>query len=110
MSYIDLESVGSTVTSEGVVFPQDISEPPVTSSDADEMMGVSIFEVCDEWIENLSCEDLISLVSFLTNLLFNFKSIIMYPSLLNFLASCFWYLEIFFFFIIKLKNGDSTHG
>jgi hypothetical protein len=65
MDYIDLESVGSTVTNEGVVFPQDISESPVTASDADEMMGVSIFEVCDEWITNLSCEDLTSLVSFL---------------------------------------------
>ena len=65
MDYIDLESVGSTVQSDGLVFPTDISEPPVTASDADEMMGVSIFEVCDEWIENLSREDLISLVSFL---------------------------------------------
>ncbi len=57
MNYIDLESVGSTVQSDGLVFPIDISEPPVTASDADEMMGVSIFEVCDEWIENLSSED-----------------------------------------------------
>jgi len=65
MSYIDLESVGSTVTSEGLVFPIDISEPPVTASDADEMMGVNVFETTDEWITNLSCEDLTSLVSFL---------------------------------------------
>ena len=65
MDYIDLESVGSTVQSDGLVFPIDISEPPVTASDADEMMGVSIFEVCDEWIENLSYEDLTSLISFL---------------------------------------------
>ena len=65
MSFIDLDSVGSTITSDGVVFPQDISEPPVTASDADEMMGVSIFDVCDEWIESLSSEDLIVLMSFL---------------------------------------------
>ena len=65
MSYIDLESAGSTVTNEGVVFPQDISEPPVTSSDADEMMGVSIFEVCDEWYSNLSLVDGYNLLVFL---------------------------------------------
>ena len=67
MSYIDLESVGSTVTNEGMVFPIDISEPPVTASDAEEMMGVSIFEVCDEWIENLSRNDMIRLIMFLDN-------------------------------------------
>ena len=65
MNYIDLDSVGSTVTNEGMVFPIDISEPPVTASDADEMMGVSIFDVCDEWIESLSSEDLIVLIGFL---------------------------------------------
>ena len=65
MSFIDLNSVGSTVTSEGLVFPQDISEAPTTASDADEMSGVNVFETTDEWIENLSREDLISLVLFL---------------------------------------------
>ena len=65
MSVIDLNSVGSTVTSEGLVFPQDISEAPTTASDADEMSGVNVFETTDEWIENLSREDLISLVLFL---------------------------------------------
>ena len=65
MSYIDLESVGSTVTNEGMVFPIDISEPPVTASDADEMMGVSIFDVCDEWYSNLSLVDGYTLHNFL---------------------------------------------
>jgi hypothetical protein len=65
MSFIDLDSVGSVVDEFGSVFPQDISEPPVTASDADEMLGVSIFETTDEWIENLSSEDIISLISFL---------------------------------------------
>ena len=65
MSYIDLESVGSTVQSDGLVSPTDISEPPVTSSDADEMMGVSIFEVCDEWYSNLSLVDGYNLLVFL---------------------------------------------
>ena len=65
MNYIELNSVGSTVTNDGLVFPIDISEPPVTASDADEMMGVSIFDVCDEWIENLGVDDLIDLIAFL---------------------------------------------
>ena len=65
MSYIDLNSVGSTVTSEGLVFPINCNEEPETSSEVDEMMGVSIFEITNEWIENLSSEDLIVLIGFL---------------------------------------------
>ena len=48
MNYIELESVGSLVTNEGLVFPIDCSEAPVTASDADEMMGVNVFECDDE--------------------------------------------------------------
>ena len=65
MSFIDLDSVGSTVTSEGLVFPQDISEAPTTASEADEMMGVNVFETTNEWIESLSSDDLTELISFL---------------------------------------------
>jgi hypothetical protein len=65
MSYIELESVGSLVTNEGLVFPIDISEPPVTASDADEMMGVNIFECDDEWYWNLSLVDGYNLLNFL---------------------------------------------
>ena len=65
MSFIDLDSVGSTVTSEGLVFPQDISEAPETASDADEMMGVNIFECSDEWYWTLSLVDGYNLLSFL---------------------------------------------
>ena len=65
MNYIELNSVGSTVTNDGLVFPQDISEAPETASDAEEMMGVSVFDLDSEWIVNLSSEDLISLISFL---------------------------------------------
>ena len=65
MNYIELNSVGSSVTNEGNVFPIDISEAPETASDAEEMMGVSIFDVSDEWIESLSSDNLISLISFL---------------------------------------------
>ena len=65
MNYIELNSVGSTVTNDGLVFPQDISEAPETASDAEEMMGVSVFDLDSEWIVNLSVDDLTSLISFL---------------------------------------------
>ena len=65
MSYLTLNSVGSTVTNEGLVFPINCDEVPETSSEADEMMGVNIFETTNEWIENLSSEDLIVLIGFL---------------------------------------------
>ena len=65
MNFIELNSVGSTVTNEGLVFPIDISEAPETASEAEEMMGVNVFETTDEWIENLGVDDLIELVSFL---------------------------------------------
>ena len=65
MSFIDLNSVGSTVTSEGLVFPIDCSEAPETASEADEMMGVNIFECSDEWYYNLSLVDGYNLLNFL---------------------------------------------
>ena len=67
INYIDLESVGSTVTKEGMVFPIDIYEIPETASDAEELMGVNIFELDSEWIGKLSSDDLIELISFLDN-------------------------------------------
>jgi len=65
MSFIDLDSVGSTVTSEGLVFPIDISEAPTTASEADEMMGVHIMDCVDEWWEGMSMEDMTTLFPFL---------------------------------------------
>ena len=65
MSFIDLNSVGSTVTSEGLVFPIDCSEAPETASDAEEMMGVNIFECDDEWYYSLSLVDGYNLFNFL---------------------------------------------
>ena len=65
MSYIDLESVGSTFTSDLEIFPMDISEAPETASDADEMMGVHIFDLDNEWFHNLSSNDLKSFFDFL---------------------------------------------
>ena len=51
--YIELNSVGSTLTSENMVFPIDCSEAPETASDAEEMSGVHLMDVDDEWWENL---------------------------------------------------------
>ena len=56
MGYIDLNSVGSTVTDEGIVFPIDCSEAPETASEAEEMMGAldwaqDIFRQGDEEVE-----------------------------------------------------------
>ena len=55
--YIELDSVGSTLTSDLLVFPTDCSEAPETASEADEMMGVHIYDLTDEWWSNLSFVD-----------------------------------------------------
>ncbi len=65
MNFIDLNSVGSTITNEGLVFPIDCSEAPETASEADEMMGVNVFECDDEWYYSLSLVDGYNLFSFL---------------------------------------------
>ena len=64
MSYIDLESVGSTLTKDLLVFPIDISEPSVTASDADVMSGVHLYDIDDEWFNSLSSEDLTDFFEF----------------------------------------------
>ena len=68
MNYIEIESVGSTITEEGMVFPTDCSEPPVTASDADEMMGVHLLDTDNEWWNNMSVKDCEDLMGFLTPL------------------------------------------
>ena len=65
MSFINLDSVGSTVTDEGLVFPQDISESPETASEADEMMGVHILDTTEEWWMNLSKDEAFKVLEFL---------------------------------------------
>ena len=65
MNYIELESNGSLVTNEGIVFPIDCSEAPETASEADEMMGVHIYDLDNEWFHNLSSVDLKSFFNFL---------------------------------------------
>ena len=67
MNYIDLTSVGSTVTNEGLVFPIDCSEAPETASEAEEMMGVHIYDTDNEWWENMSLEDAGNLFRFLAD-------------------------------------------
>jgi len=57
LDYIDLDSVGSTLTKDLLVFPQDISEAPTTASEAEEMLGVHIYDLTDEWWSNLSFVD-----------------------------------------------------
>ena len=57
LDYIDLDSVGSTLTKDLKVFPIDITEAPTTSSEADEMMGVHVYDLTDEWWSNLSFVD-----------------------------------------------------
>ena len=57
MEFIDLTSVGSTLTKDLKVFPIDITEAPTTASEADEMMGVHIYDLTDEWWSNLSFVD-----------------------------------------------------
>ncbi len=57
MDFIDLTSVGSTLTKDLKVFPIDITEAPTTASEADEMMGVHIYDLTDEWWSNLSFVD-----------------------------------------------------
>ena len=65
MSSIDLNSVGSTLTSELVVFPIDCSEAPETASEAEEMSGVHLYDVDSEWYNSLSSDDLTNLFIFI---------------------------------------------
>ena len=65
MNFIDLNSVGSTLTEDLLVFPQNIVEAPTTASEADEMMGVHIYDLDNEWFHNLSSNDLKSFFDFL---------------------------------------------
>ena len=64
--FIDLDSVGSTVTNEGIIFP-DCSEAPETASEAEEMLGVHLLDADNEWFNSLSNTDLLSLFEFVAN-------------------------------------------
>ena len=62
--YIDLDSVGSTLTKDLMVFPTDCSEAPETASEAEFMSGVHIYDLDDEWFTSLSSEDLTDFFEF----------------------------------------------
>ncbi len=66
INYVGLESVGSIVTTDGIVFPIDLSEGPETASDAEEMMGVHLVDTDDDWWNNMSVGDCNELMGFLT--------------------------------------------
>ena len=63
-SAMDLDSVGSTITSELMIFPQVVNEPPETASEVEEMMGTHLYDCDDEWFTSLSFEDLTDLLEF----------------------------------------------
>ena len=65
MDFINLDSVGSILTEDLKVFPQDITEAPTTASEADEMMGVHIYDLDNEWYNNLGADDLINFFKFI---------------------------------------------
>ena len=54
---MDLDSVGGVITKDLLVFPIDCSEAPETASEAEEMMGVHIYDLTDEWWSSLSFVD-----------------------------------------------------
>ena len=64
LDYIELDSVGSTLTKDSMVFPTDCSEAPETASEAEEMMGVHIFDLDSEWFNSLSSDDLTDFFEF----------------------------------------------
>ena len=65
LDYIELDSVGSTLTKDLLVFPTDCSEAPETTSDAEFMSGVHIYDLTDEWFCNLSDTDLLAFFNFI---------------------------------------------
>ena len=65
LNYIEVESVGSLVQEDGLVFPIDCSEAPETASEAEEMSGVHITDCDDEWFMSMSKDDCYTMFEFL---------------------------------------------
>tara|TARA_Y100000592_G_scaffold88826_1_gene145188 strand:+ start:4010 stop:4366 length:357 start_codon:yes stop_codon:yes gene_type:complete len=63
--YIELDSVGSTLTKDLLVFPTDCSEAPETASEAEFMSGVHIYDLDSEWFNSLSSNDLTDFFEFI---------------------------------------------
>ena len=64
-SYIEIDSVGSIVQEDGLVFPIDCSEAPETASEAEEMSGVDIKDTTDEWWCSLTKDEAFRILTFL---------------------------------------------
>ncbi len=65
MDYKELLSVGCLITKDLKVFPINCNEVPDTASQADEYMGVHIYDLDSEWYNNLSSDDLTDFFSFI---------------------------------------------
>ena len=65
MDYKELLSVGCLITKDLKVFPINCNVPPETASEADEYMGVHIYDLTDEWYCNLSSDDLVDFFAFI---------------------------------------------
>ena len=65
MNYIELLSVGCLLTKDLKVFPINCNEPAETATEADEYMGVHIYDLTDEWWSNLSFVDGCDVLEFL---------------------------------------------
>ena len=77
MEYQELLSVGCLITKDLKVFPINCNEPPETASEVDEYMGVHVYDLTNEWYNNLSSDDLVLFFDFievtqeLTNVVYN---------------------------------------
>ena len=65
LDYIELDSVGSTLTKDLLVFPTDCNEAPETASEAEVMSGVHIYDLDSEWYNSLSSDDLKDFLEFI---------------------------------------------
>ena len=63
MNYINLESVGTAVDTDGMTHPI-FADGTI---DNDEGVAVHIMDCDDEWWANLTCQDCVTLFSFLAN-------------------------------------------
>ena len=66
MKIIELNSVGCVVNENGVTFPMN-DEAINTGCFDNEDGGVHIMDCVDEWWENMTCQDCVTLFSFLAN-------------------------------------------
>ena len=63
-NYIEIDSVGSIVQEDGLVFPIDCNEPPETASEAEEISGVHILDTDTEWWMSMSKDEAFRVLEF----------------------------------------------